>query len=222
MSAVSQIIINITIIIILLTFHEYAHARIANLFGDRTAEYAGRMTLNPASHIDPIGTLILPIILSFSGGGVFGWAKPVPVDPRMLKNPKRDMMFIAGAGPVMNLLVAVIALVICRTLDVKTAIPSKILSIAIQAVWISIFLALFNLIPLHPLDGYSVVYGLLPNSLAREFGKTEKYGFIILMGVIFLLPFLLPVNPVFSVIINIAGKIFHFMDGIIISILLRI
>ncbi|MFQ6043872.1 MAG: site-2 protease family protein, partial [Candidatus Poribacteria bacterium] len=89
---VPQIIINTIIIIILLTFHEYGHARIANLFGDRTAEYAGRMTLNPAAHIDPIGTLILPIFLSISSGGraSFGWAKPVPVDPRMLKNPKRD------------------------------------------------------------------------------------------------------------------------------------
>lgn len=221
MSVVSQIIINITIIIILLTFHEYAHARIANLFGDRTAEYAGRMTLNPASHIDPIGTLILPILLSFSGGGVFGWAKPVPVDPRMLKNPKRDMMCIAGAGPVMNLFVAFIALVISRTLDVKTAIPSEILSIITRAGFISIILALFNLIPLHPLDGYSVVYGLLPNSLAREFGKTEKYGFIILMGVIFLLPWLLPGNPVLSVIGNIAYKIFYLMNSII-SILLPI
>ncbi|MBC8233558.1 site-2 protease family protein, partial [bacterium] len=185
---VSHIIIDTTIIILLLTFHEYAHARIANLFGDRTAEYAGRMTLNPAVHIDPIGTLILPILLRATNSPVFGWAKPVPVDPRMLKNPKRDMMFIAGAGPFMNFSVAFIILAIHRTLDMKTGIPRDVLFIVQQASFISIFLAVFNLIPLHPLDGYSVVYGLLPNHLAREFAKTEKYGFIILMMVIFLLP----------------------------------
>ena len=220
---VPHIIINIVIIIILLTFHEYAHARIANLFGDRTAEYAGRMSLNPAVHIDPIGTLILPIFLSLTSGGraSFGWAKPVPVDPRMLKNPKRDMMFIAGAGPVMNFGVAFLILAIQRTLDMKTGIPSDVLFIVQRAAFISIFLAVFNLLPLHPLDGYSVVYGLLPNHLAREFAKTEKYGFIILMAVIFLLP-LLGINFVMSILWMIAVKTLYFMDSIIIFVLLRI
>jgi len=221
---VPQIIINTVIIIILLTFHEYGHARIANLFGDRTAEYAGRMTLNPAVHIDPIGTLILPIFLSImsSGRSSFGWAKPVPVDPRMLKNPKRDMMFIAGAGPFMNFSVAFIILAIHRTLDMKTGIPGDVLFIVQQAAFISIFLAVFNLIPLHPLDGYSVVYGLLPNHLAREFAKTEKYGFIILMMVIFLLPWILPVNPVMSILGILAVKTLYVMDSIITFFLLRV
>jgi len=221
---VPQIIINTVIIIILLTFHEYGHARIANLFGDRTAEYAGRMTLNPAVHIDPIGTLILPIFLSImsSGRSSFGWAKPVPVDPRMLKNPKRDMMFIAGAGPFMNFSVAFIILAIHRTLDMKTGIPRDVLFIVQQAAFISIFLAVFNLIPLHPLDGYSVVYGLLPNHLAREFAKTEKYGFIILMMVIFLLPWILPMNPVMSILGMLAVKTLYVMDSIITFVLLRI
>ena len=221
---VPHIIINTVIIIILLTFHEYAHARIANLFGDRTAEYAGRMTLNPAVHIDPIGTLILPIFLSIMSGGrsSFGWAKPVPVDPRMLKNPKRDMMFIAGAGPFMNFSVAFIILAIHRALDIKTGIPSDLLFIVQQAAFISIFLAVFNLIPLHPLDGYSVVYGLLPNHLAREFAKTEKYGFIILMMVIFLLPWILPMNPVMSILGILAVKTLYVMDSIITFVLLRI
>lgn len=223
-SIVPHIIINTVIIIVLLTFHEYAHARIANLFGDRTAEYAGRMTLNPAVHIDPIGTLILPIFLSImsSGRSSFGWAKPVPVDPRMLKNPKRDMMFIAGAGPFMNFSVAFIILAIYRTLDMKTGIPRNVLFIVQQAAFISIFLAVFNLIPLHPLDGYSVVYGLLPNHLAREFAKTEKYGFIILMAVIFLLPWILPMNPVMSILGVLAVKTLYFMDSIITFFLLRI
>jgi Zn-dependent protease len=221
---VPQIIINTVIIIILLTFHEYGHARIANLFGDRTAEYAGRMTLNPAVHIDPIGTLILPIFLSLMSGGraSFGWAKPVPVDPRMLKNPKKDMMFIAGAGPIMNFGVAFLILAIQRTLDMKTSIPSDVLFIVQRAALISIFLAVFNLIPLHPLDGYSVVYGLLPDQFAREFAKTEKYGFIILMLVIFLLPWILPINPVMSALSILAVKTFKFMDSIITFFLLRI
>ncbi|MBM3239988.1 site-2 protease family protein [Candidatus Poribacteria bacterium] len=221
---VPQIIINTVIIIILLTFHEYGHARIANLFGDRTAEYAGRMTLNPAAHIDPIGTLILPLFLSLMSGGraSFGWARPVPVDPRMLKNPKKDMMFIAGAGPFMNFSVAFLILAIQRTLDMKTAIPAEILFIVQRAALISIFLAVFNLIPLYPLDGYSVVYGLLPNHLAREFAKTEKYGFIILIAVIFLLPWILPINPVMSILGMLAVKTFNFMDSIISFFLLRI
>ena len=222
---VPHIIINIVIIIILLTFHEYAHARIANLFGDRTAEYAGRMTLNPAVHIDPIGTLFLPIFLSLTSGGCasFGWAKPVPVDPRMLKNPKRDMMFIAGAGPLMNFGVAFLILAIRGAL-IKAGISSSLLydpgnlTIVERAALISIFLAVFNLIPLHPLDGYSVVYGLLPNQLAREFAKTEKYGFIILMAVIFLLP-LLRINLVMSILGIFAVETFSFMSSIIIFLL---
>jgi Zn-dependent protease len=216
---VPHIIINTVIIIILLTFHEYGHARIANLFGDRTAEYAGRMTLNPAVHIDPIGTLILPIFLSLSGGAAFGWAKPVPVDPRMLKNPKRDMMFIAGVGPLMNFGVAFIILAI-RGILIKIGISSKLLynpgdlSIVELAAFISVFLAVFNLIPLHPLDGYSVVYGLLPNQFAREFAKTEKYGFIILMAVIFLLP-LLGIDLVMSILGVMAKITFYVMNRII-------
>jgi len=219
---VAYIIIDTTVIILLLTFHEYAHARIANLFGDRTAEYAGRMTLNPAAHIDPIGTLILPIILRATNSPVFGWAKPVPVDPRMLKNPKRDMMFIAGAGPIMNFSVAFVILAVYRTLDMKTGMPSEILSIVQRASFISIFLAVFNLIPLHPLDGYSVVYGLLPNHLAREFAKTEKYGFIILMLVVFLLPWILPMNPVISMLYRFAVISYDFMNSIITFFLFRI
>ena len=221
---VPHIIINTVIIIILLTFHEYAHARIANLFGDRTAEYAGRMSLNPAVHIDPFGTLVLPILLSIISGGrsSFGWAKPVPVDPRMLKNPKRDMMFIAGAGPFMNFSVAFIILAIYRTLDIKTGIPANVLYLVQQASFISIFLAVFNLIPLHPLDGYSVVYGLLPNHLAREFAKTEKYGFIVLMLILILPSWILPMNPLMSILASLAVKTFYFMDSIITFFLLRI
>jgi Zn-dependent protease len=186
------------------------------MLGDPTAKQEGRMTLNPAVHIDPIGTIILPLLGMLFGVGFFGWARPVPVDWRNLKNPKRDMMLIAAAGPIMNLICTLVILVGLKILVTTMGPPSRgavgyflttkfIQSSAI----ISVFLAVFNMLPLFPLDGYSVVYGLLPWRQAQEFAKLRPYGMAILMGIIFIPNLLRIPNPVFFVIREVAYGLFN-------------
>ena len=195
-------ILIVTQFIILLTFHEWAHAKSANMLGDSTARDLGRMSLNPGVHIDMIGTIILPLIGSLVGGGFFGWAKPVPVNPNNLKNPRRDLMLIAAAGPAINIVLTFVILI-----GLKVALeftPFKPLESAsyhheigkqvVRMALISVFLAAFNMLPLFPLDGFSVVRGLLPQNAARQFEKLIPYGMPILMCLIFL-PYFLPVFP---------------------------
>ncbi len=195
-----QAILIITQFIILLTFHEWGHAKSANMLGDPTARDQGRMTLNPAAHIDPIGTLFLPLIGALSAGvGFFGWAKPVPVNPYNLKNPRSDIMLIAAAGPFMNILLTFAIFSIIRilelTLDFQPYNSETHLAIyrfLLTSAHISVFLAVFNMLPLFPLDGFSVVNGLLPESASRQFSKLAPYGMPILIGLIFL-PYILPI-----------------------------
>ena len=186
-------ILRVTQFIILLTFHEWGHAKSANILGDSTARDQGRMSLNPAVHIDPIGTLFLPLIGTFFGAGYFGWAKPVPVNPYNLKNPRRDIMFIAAAGPFMNIVLTFVIFVIIRILgEFFNFNPSEsLVHYRIQkelgtSALISVFLAAFNMLPLFPLDGFSVVNGLLPDSLSRQFSTLAPYGMSILIAIIFL------------------------------------
>lgn len=210
--------------IILLTFHEWGHAKSANMLGDSTAEDEGRMTFNPAAHIDIIGTVILPLIGTLFGGMFFGWAKPVPVNPYNLKNPKRDLMIIAAAGPIMNIICTFVILGGLSLLSIAVGFPDR--SSAIQALisaqlkisaLISVFLAVFNMLPVFPLDGYSVVYGLLPWKQAQKFERLRPYGMMILMGIIFV-PGLIGIqNPVFIIIRRVANGIFaliHILVGL--------
>ncbi len=191
-------ILLVTQFIILLTFHEWAHAKSANMLGDPTARDLGRMSLNPGVHIDMIGTIILPLLGTFFGGAFFGWAKPVPVNPYNLKNPRRDLMLIAGAGPIMNIVLTFLILGGLKIaleftpfdpLDVESH-HHEIGRQAVRMALISVFLAAFNMLPLFPLDGFSVVRGLLPESAARQFEKLTPYGMPILMCLIFLPHFL--------------------------------
>ena len=193
-------ILIVTQFIILLTFHEWAHAKSANMLGDPTANDLGRMSLNPAVHIDPIGTLILPLVGSLMGGGFFGWAKPVPVDPYNLRSPRRDLMLIAGAGPLMNILLTFVIFFIIavleRVFDLKPYDSDTYMQVyrfLVTSAHISVFLAVFNMLPLFPLDGFSVVNGLLPERVSREFSKLAPYGMPILMALIFL-PYVLPMK----------------------------
>ena len=189
--------------IILLTFHEWGHAKSAEMLGDPTAKDLDRVSFNPAVHIDIIGTIIFPLIGTLLGGGFFGWAKPVPVDPRNLRNPKRDMMLIAGAGPMMNIICTVVILLGYSLLKNQLGYPNtpeqyKIVRLLIlDSALISIFLAAFNMLPIFPLDGFSITYGLLPIRQAEIFNKSRQYGMMILMIILFL-PNLIGIqNPVF-------------------------
>ncbi len=197
-----EAILRVIQFIILLTFHEWGHAKAALMLGDPTARDEERLTFNPAAHIDILGTVILPLLGTLFGGAFFGWAKPVPVDPRNLKDPKRDLMLIAVAGPVMNIICAFVILLAVKLLDqfVGTSIHREIYRQLSLSALISVFLAAFNMLPLFPLDGFSVVYGLLPWKQAQAFDRLRPYGMMILIGIIFLPNLLRIPNPVFIVI----------------------
>jgi Zn-dependent protease len=210
-----EAILRVVQFIILLTFHEWGHAKSANMLGDRTAEDEGRMTFNPGAHIDLIGTVILPLIGTLFGGMFFGWAKPVPVNPYNLRNPKRDLMIIAAAGPIMNIICTIVILGGLSLLSMAIEFPDRGSAIQVEmyrqlkiSAIISVFLAVFNMLPVFPLDGYSVVYGLLPWKQAQEFEKLRPYGMMILMGIIFI-PGLIGIpNPVFIIISLVAYGMF--------------
>ena len=209
-NAIWQAILIVTQFIILLTFHEWGHAKSANMLGDSTAQDQGRMSLNPAVHIDPIGTLFLPLIGSLLGGGFFGWAKPVPVNPYNLKSPRRDIMLIAAAGPFMNIILTFAIFSIIRvlelTLDFKPYNSETHLAVykfLDNSAMISVFLAVFNMLPLFPLDGFSVVNGLLPERASRQFSKLAPYGMPILMCLIFL-PFIVNIESPLRILVIIS------------------
>ena len=218
-----QAILRVCQFIVLLTFHEWGHAKSANMLGDPTAEDEGRMSFNPAVHIDLIGTIILPLLGTLFGGAFFGWAKPVPVNPSNLKNPKRDLMIIAAAGPIMNIICTIVILGIAKLLKVTIGFPESgsvtqfqlYRILLLQSGLISIFLAVFNMLPLFPLDGFSVVYGLLPWRQAQRFARLRPYGMIILMCIIFVPNLLHLPNPVFWFIGTASYGIFNLIATLV-------
>ncbi len=170
-----------------LSVHEAAHAWAANRLGDPTARSLGRLSLNPAVHVDPIGTLLFPLIAMLTNLPLIGWAKPVPVDPRYLKHPKRDFALIAAAGPVSNLVMAVLGAVVFAALpgaapgDIAArAVLTPLSQLFLQFVFLNVMLAVFNMIPVPPLDGGNVLIGILPPAGARVIEQLRPYGFIIL------------------------------------------
>ena len=181
-----EILIIVFILAISIVLHECAHGYMALLRGDSTAREMGRLTLNPIPHIDPFGTVILPISLIILGGPVFAYAKPVPVNPYRLKNPKRDMMWVGAAGPMTNLLIAVMAGMIMRNLIVPGAQVQMGLIMALKfACLINLCLFLVNLLPIPPLDGSRILAGLLPYRMVQKFYALEAYGFIIIVLLLF-------------------------------------
>lgn len=169
-------VIGFGVLLISLTIHEAAHAWTADRLGDPTARMLGRVSLNPLVHMDPIGTLLLPLIAAFSHLPLIGWAKPVPVATRNLRHPRRDFMLVAAAGPVSNLLQAVVAAVLLRV--------SPVTGVLYLAVEINLLLAFFNLIPVPPLDGGNVMLGLLPPRAAAAYSQVRQYGFIVLYALL--------------------------------------
>lgn len=171
-----------------ITLHEAAHGYVARMFGDSTAWQAGRISLNPVRHIDLMGTIIVPLFLLFStkllggGGLLFGWAKPVPVDWSRLRRPKRDMLWVALAGPASNLVMAVIWAIGLRILAETGATSSSFwVQMTIAGIQVNLILMALNLVPLPPLDGGRIVFSLLPDRMAWQYSKIEPYGIVILI-----------------------------------------
>lgn len=186
LSLIQKIVIYALPVIFAITVHEAAHGYAARYFGDMTAYHAGRITLNPLKHIDPFGTIILPALTIMLGGILFGWAKPVPVNFARLRQPKKDMLWVAAAGPASNFVMAILwALVIKFSSDMPEmfAVPMTLMGKA--GVGINIVLMVLNLLPLPPLDGGRIAVSLLPYHLARPFAQLERYGFIILIVLLF-------------------------------------
>lgn len=187
LTLVQRIVVWILPVIFAITVHEVAHGWVAKKFGDRTASQLGRLTLNPLKHVDLVGTILIPgLLLITSAGFIFGWAKPVPVDPRYFKNPRRDMAFVAVAGPVSNVLMAFAWAMLAKLgLELKIeGVSLPLILMGMAGIQINLVLALINLIPIPPLDGSRIVTGLLSNRLAWQYNKLERYGFFILIALL--------------------------------------
>lgn len=212
--------------------HEYAHGWVAHFFGDPTAKSLGRLTLNPVPHIDLFGSIIVPLLLLLAPGGfVFGWAKPVPIDPGKLHNPRRDMAFVAVAGPLMNLFLAVIsglALALFLAVDPslqanwppqpgvepRTDLLGRILvpltAMALFSIVINTLLFTFNLLSIPPLDGSRVMTSVLPLKSAHTLSRLEPYGMLIILG-------LFMIDPYVPIISTVVGGIFHLLTGFLLK-----
>ena len=186
-----------------ISVHEMAHGYMAYRKGDYTAKLMGRLTLNPVKHIDPVGTVLVPIMLAMSGAPIFGWAKPVPVSTFNFKSPRKDYALVGLAGPASNFLLAIILGVLLKILLLIPGPPSimtPLILMVFYGIIISIFLGVLNLIPIHPLDGSHIVTGILPAHQAQVYSRHERYGFIVLLILIFTGILVRIINPISKII----------------------
>lgn len=217
LNLVQEIAIYALPVIFAITLHEAAHGYVARYFGDSTAYVLGRVSLNPMRHIDPVGTVLVPLLILFmsrmfgAGGILFGWAKPVPVNFAGLRHPKRDMLWVAAAGPFANL---VMALLWALSLKFALVAPQNLFTLPLSlmakaGITINLVLMLLNLLPILPLDGGRIVVSLLPNRLAYSFSRLEPYGFPILLLLLFTNLLGAILNPMVNASIDAIAAIFQ-------------
>ena len=217
----SQIILKLIIqlppLMLAISVHEMAHGYMAFRKGDYTAKLLGRVTLNPIKHIDPVGTVLVPLMLAFSGTGIlFGWAKPVPVNSFNFKSPRKDNAIVSLAGPASNFAMAAILALVYRILlwvpgyayIVSSPIFKPLAAMIVFGIHISVVLGVLNLIPVHPLDGSHIVEGILPAHQAQVYSRHDRYGFIILIALMFTGLLWRIIDPFYSMIIGIIGRVF--------------
>ncbi len=221
----TEILIAIVAAILAITLHEMAHGWCALALGDDTARKAGRLTLNPLAHVDPFGTIVLPGILAIGQlltigriGFMFGWARPVPVAAWKFRDPRRGMMIVAAAGPAMNFLLAWLMALVIRVLPpLSPALDQIVILFAESFILYNLVLGLFNLVPIPPLDGGRIVVGLLPEQAAKSWAKLERYGIVLVLLVVFLLPramsdiFGVHFDPVGAVLNTALPRVFDFV-----------
>jgi Zn-dependent protease len=202
--SLETVVQTVVVLVLSLSFHEAAHAWTADRLGDSTARRLGRLTLNPLVHIDWIGTVLFPLVAMMSGLPLIGWAKPVPVIGANLRAPRRDFAIVAAAGPASNLLIAVVAAAVLGALHngQVTSVSVSVLSFVFDIVTMNVLLAVFNLIPVPPLDGGNVLAGLVPEHLARVIDFMRPYGFVILYALMLSGALWTVVSPVYRTIVG--------------------
>ena len=219
--ALYQIAIWLIPLVIAIVFHEVAHGYVARMLGDRTAAERGRLTLNPIRHVDPVGTLLVPMMLALANAPIFGWAKPVPVVTSRLNHPRRDMALVALAGPGINLVMATIAAAgigvwVGSAGGLPQAGPGGFVAAnVINFLLINVFLAIFNLLPVPPFDGGHVVEAILPRPLAVHYARLSRLGFPVMLFLLVILPMIAPRADVVAQVVGpIADRVVGLMLGL--------
>ena len=212
-----KITINAIPLILAITLHEAAHGYVARMFGDNTAYMLGRVTLNPARHIDPVGTIAFPLLSMLLGGFFFGWAKPVPVNFNNLRKPKQDMLWVAAAGPASNVVQALAWAAVAKALDMSgstSGVAQFWFAVALAGIGWNVAIAIFNLFPILPLDGGRMVTSLLPNPMAYSYSRLEPYGLPIMIGLIVLMNAYPPLGMAFLGLLDAGDQLFLSLFGI--------